>query len=214
MSFLAALPRFDLLAMYASSARQSVAIARQSFAIGWRFVFYFSSDPRPTFSRARGQGLCGYNQPMAGGRRYDVVLIGGGVIGSSVAMALARARAQDRRGRYRSQRTAQLQRKECRRRARDLVAAGQYHALPRVDQILRKRARRGRLPPEGLSLALRRRDLAQGRAASRIAARTRPSDRGARRRRGASPRSRNRSRSTELPAQPSRPRTGSSIPTC
>ena len=56
-------------------------------------------------------------------KRYDVVLIGGGIIGSSAAMGLAERGLARRGGRYRSERAAELQREKRRRRARDLVAA-------------------------------------------------------------------------------------------
>ena len=74
-------------------------------------------------------------------------------------MGAGGARTQSARRRYRSQRASQLERKECGRRARDLVAAGEHRAVPRVDRVLPARARRSRLPAEGLPLALRRADL-------------------------------------------------------
>src|SRR5450755_4121434 len=47
-------------------------------------------EPSLSSDRPRDETLLSllYNQTMRGVRRYDVVLIGGGVIGSSVAMAL------------------------------------------------------------------------------------------------------------------------------
>ena len=69
-------------------------------SIGTSLVRYAPSARARTLSEMRSvprervlgkQLSLRYNQNMAGGRRYDVVLIGGGIIGSSVAMALASA---------------------------------------------------------------------------------------------------------------------------
>src|SRR5579875_1251508 len=55
------------------------------------------------------------------------------------------ARAQAAGGRSRSERTPQFEREERGRRARDLVAAGQHPALPRLDSGIPKRVRSMRL---------------------------------------------------------------------
>jgi glycine/D-amino acid oxidase-like deaminating enzyme len=65
--------------------------------------------------------------------RYDVILVGGGIIGSSTAMALATRGLKVAVADIDLSGPPQFQRKERRRRSRDLVAAGKHQVVPGFD---------------------------------------------------------------------------------